>query len=169
MRAQVVGLMPDGIEAAQSNIGNFLQQFLSTRLAYTWIMPRGSMTTAAQTALESTIQTANNDQGNANREETLAIYEFSDPNKARSYLAAASCSEGASGGTGGTDLFAQPEPVEASKTQKPDKSICLPRYVIFASPTGSNSLVNYDAMERLTRSEERRVGKECRSRWSPYH
>ena len=23
--------------------------------------------------------------------------------------------------------------------------------------------------ELLTRSEERRVGKECRSRWSPYH
>ena len=23
--------------------------------------------------------------------------------------------------------------------------------------------------ERLERSEERRVGKECRSRWSPYH
>ena len=23
--------------------------------------------------------------------------------------------------------------------------------------------------EILTRSEERRVGKECRSRWSPYH
>ena len=22
---------------------------------------------------------------------------------------------------------------------------------------------------KLTRSEERRVGKECRSRWSPYH
>ena len=22
---------------------------------------------------------------------------------------------------------------------------------------------------RITRSEERRVGKECRSRWSPYH
>ena len=29
---------------------------------------------------------------------------------------------------------------------------------------------NYDeAIEQLTRSEERRVGKECRSRWSPYH
>ena len=27
-------------------------------------------------------------------------------------------------------------------------------------------LVNLD---KLTRSEERRVGKECRSRWSPYH
>ena len=25
------------------------------------------------------------------------------------------------------------------------------------------------ARQRLTRSEERRVGKECRSRWSPYH
>ena len=24
-------------------------------------------------------------------------------------------------------------------------------------------------MRYLTRSEERRVGKECRSRWSPYH
>ena len=23
--------------------------------------------------------------------------------------------------------------------------------------------------DKLTRSEERRVGKECRSRWSPYH
>ena len=26
-----------------------------------------------------------------------------------------------------------------------------------------------DYNEKLTRSEERRVGKECRSRWSPYH
>ena len=25
------------------------------------------------------------------------------------------------------------------------------------------------AIEELDRSEERRVGKECRSRWSPYH
>ena len=25
------------------------------------------------------------------------------------------------------------------------------------------------ALSELTRSEERRVGKECRSRWSPYH
>ena len=137
---RVVGLMPDDMKATQSDIGSFLQQFLSTRLSHTWIMPRGSMTTAAQTALESTIQTAtNNDQGGANRDETLAIYEFSDPNKARSYLAAASCGEGA----------AQPEPAEASKTQKSNKSICLPHYVVFASPTGSNSLVNYDAMERL--------------------
>ena len=26
-----------------------------------------------------------------------------------------------------------------------------------------------DLLEAQTRSEERRVGKECRSRWSPYH
>ena len=25
------------------------------------------------------------------------------------------------------------------------------------------------SIRMLTRSEERRVGKECRSRWSPYH
>ena len=29
----------------------------------------------------------------------------------------------------------------------------------------TEELANYS----LTRSEERRVGKECRSRWSPYH
>src|SRR5437588_2334701 len=28
---------------------------------------------------------------------------------------------------------------------------------------------NRDLREALERSEERRVGKECRSRWSPYH
>ena len=27
----------------------------------------------------------------------------------------------------------------------------------------------YDAFTFADRSEERRVGKECRSRWSPYH
>ena len=26
-----------------------------------------------------------------------------------------------------------------------------------------------ESTEKATRSEERRVGKECRSRWSPYH
>ena len=32
--------------------------------------------------------------------------------------------------------------------------------------TGADIQVPHDV---LTRSEERRVGKECRSRWSPYH
>ena len=29
--------------------------------------------------------------------------------------------------------------------------------------------VNYNPWKLSDRSEERRVGKECRSRWSPYH
>ena len=29
--------------------------------------------------------------------------------------------------------------------------------------------VGYSKQKRIIRSEERRVGKECRSRWSPYH
>ena len=28
---------------------------------------------------------------------------------------------------------------------------------------------NEDEVQKSQRSEERRVGKECRSRWSPYH
>ena len=38
--------------------------------------------------------------------------------------------------------------------------------VFLAVPLWLISLIAY---RELTRSEERRVGKECRSRWSPYH
>src|SRR2546430_13528114 len=31
------------------------------------------------------------------------------------------------------------------------------------------SLISHSATSAAARSEERRVGKECRSRWSPYH
>src|SRR5258707_15226451 len=45
------------------------------------------------------------------------------------------------------------------------------------APTDPLPVVRYDAKDRQRslevmrwgRSEERRVGKECRSRWSPYH
>ena len=40
---------------------------------------------------------------------------------------------------------------------------------IFTSPTPDQILEGIKAIANLTRSEERRVGKECRSRWSPYH
>ena len=33
----------------------------------------------------------------------------------------------------------------------------------------SDQFMRIDRNESLIRSEERRVGKECRSRWSPYH
>ena len=29
--------------------------------------------------------------------------------------------------------------------------------------------VSFENADKIPRSEERRVGKECRSRWSPYH
>ena len=35
--------------------------------------------------------------------------------------------------------------------------------------TGERLLLNFGHTLGLLRSEERRVGKECRSRWSPYH
>ena len=36
---------------------------------------------------------------------------------------------------------------------------------------GRKTIIRRDTLERFltVRSEERRVGKECRSRWSPYH
>ena len=33
----------------------------------------------------------------------------------------------------------------------------------------SSMTIRRDLMKLESRSEERRVGKECRSRWSPYH
>ena len=33
----------------------------------------------------------------------------------------------------------------------------------------NNLFLAKNALPPITRSEERRVGKECRSRWSPYH
>ena len=32
-----------------------------------------------------------------------------------------------------------------------------------------NEIIEDFSLEQYVRSEERRVGKECRSRWSPYH
>ena len=37
---------------------------------------------------------------------------------------------------------------------------------------GKDNVIDYkdvNKLKRYIRSEERRVGKECRSRWSPYH
>ena len=50
---------------------------------------------------------------------------------------------------------------------------CIYEIVIlnyFLKVTGKEmQFVSLDGKEITTRSEERRVGKECRSRWSPYH
>ena len=51
---------------------------------------------------------------------------------------------------------------------------CTPEATVFiAMAFKSLSVINPTLLEEFTissmRSEERRVGKECRSRWSPYH
>ena len=58
-----------------------------------------------------------------------------------------------------------------------DNLVFMPEYRVFCE---ENACGNYDknpacppesgtVEEMKARSEERRVGKECRSRWSPYH
>ena len=47
-----------------------------------------------------------------------------------------------------------------------------PSFVFFEGPPSANGMPGiHHVMARTIkdRSEERRVGKECRSRWSPYH
>ena len=43
-------------------------------------------------------------------------------------------------------------------------------YILAVNPNILSSTgMDHGAVFTATRSEERRVGKECRSRWSPYH
>ena len=61
--------------------------------------------------------------------------------------------------------------------QPEHKALLRPMYLLFyiASLTLSGLLLIFafkpegDWVRNWVRSEERRVGKECRSRWSPYH
>src|SRR2546430_11879391 len=47
---------------------------------------------------------------------------------------------------------------------------CAERHVAAASrQLAASETVQFTVQRREQRSEERRVGKECRSRWSPYH
>ena len=86
--------------------------------------------------------------------------------------------------TGTTDLYtsAIPEPFTYIPHDMPaiamaDGSITSPFLALFGrSPRATgmaterdNKLVSAQWLHMLNRSEERRVGKECRSRWSPYH
>ena len=54
-------------------------------------------------------------------------------------------------------------------------AIIIPIFIVMLAIAMKMGLVLYNEMkadssyEYATRSEERRVGKECRSRWSPYH
>src|SRR5260221_10844930 len=48
-------------------------------------------------------------------------------------------------------------------------ALCALALLLLLSTLAVLSGLREIASQRLTRSEERRVGKECRSRWSPYH
>src|SRR3989449_9121180 len=82
-------------------------------------------------------------------------------------------------------LFAVPKRPPAGYRQYADEAVARLRFIKHAQALGFSlreiqELLGLrvrhgaacDAVERKTRlkrSEERRVGKECRSRWSPYH
>nr|WP_178139011.1 hypothetical protein [Enterococcus faecium] len=57
----------------------------------------------------------------------------------------------------------------ASRNKKEFTKIASQIFVTFRLIFRRSYFWNTVCSERGTRSEERRVGKECRSRWSPYH
>src|SRR2546430_16522566 len=50
-----------------------------------------------------------------------------------------------------------------------ERAISTEFSAIIGSISFAGSLVAFAKLQELVRSEERRVGKECRSRWSPDH
>ena len=62
--------------------------------------------------------------------------------------------------------------IQESKLQEGQIILDLPdyhQYWNYAEKKGYSGTAIFAKKEPLNRSEERRVGKECRSRWSPYH
>src|SRR2546423_5088768 len=53
--------------------------------------------------------------------------------------------------------------------EKKQRRINVRKSILLAIAFTSNVRVRVGAYKKGRRSEERRVGKECRSRWSPYH
>ena len=49
------------------------------------------------------------------------------------------------------------------------EACCTNVFSVFSLEPGKTYHLEVLATDGDTRSEERRVGKECRSRWSPYH
>src|SRR2546430_8563585 len=78
---------------------------------------------------------------------------------------------------GGMTRFGADEKVAISPVVRSALGICFPAYFtsaglysnvsIWLTPPSMNRKMQLLALQG--RSEERRVGKECRSRWSPYH
>src|SRR3712207_2079435 len=59
--------------------------------------------------------------------------------------------------------------VDRTELMRWDLSVHRAIYRAAGNPHLEDVLIRYDNLATRIRSEERRVGKECRSRWSPYH
>src|SRR5256885_3643933 len=56
-----------------------------------------------------------------------------------------------------------------ARNRRPTASRTVPRYTEGSPKCPIGTRVDVITSSTIRRSEERRVGKECRSRWSPYH
>src|SRR6476661_9654062 len=76
-------------------------------------------------------------------------------------------------GSSGAAVFFQAEAGIRASSVTGVQTCALPIYVARCADLGERPVLGHrDAargQRRRRRSEERRVGKECRSRWSPYH
>src|SRR3989441_12522168 len=68
----------------------------------------------------------------------------------------------------GVNAFDQPD-VEAAKALARAELAGAQGGGVGAQHAAPLPTITPDALRRAARSEERRVGEECRSRWSPYH
>ena len=66
----------------------------------------------------------------------------------------------------GVGLIAKREMLSLIREYMDENKITI---IVTEDPSVIQNLADYILVLKLCRSEERRVGKECRSRWSPYH
>ena len=68
------------------------------------------------------------------------------------------------------DLFLSPANISKAIRDIGEKKAAAPLFELFIFGILAGIYIAFGAnVATAVRSEERRVGKECRSRWSPYH
>ena len=76
---------------------------------------------------------------------------------------------GALSGLSGCDTIIGPTPTPAPSPTPTPTPTFAPALALLPRGGRAHLLRRCAPLPALLRSEERRVGKECRSRWSPYH
>ena len=82
-------------------------------------------------------------------------------------LAAMACST--QNGSQSNSALAETSAEVSSDSEKLSENIAAKQDIYLKELTPLTIIYSKKEEPYLTRSEERRVGKECRSRWSPYH